>query len=237
MRSVLMFLTTAASIMCAPLSANSQCPDSPPAVTVQIHDYVHLKSESLSAARNIVTRAYKDVGVGIEWLGVIQQDVGGGRSAPGQEGTHVPVAQLTINILTPEMAARGGVPANVLGFVAIPTEGGMGRIGYVIYELIPRVAAASQRSEGDILGVVVTHDIRRLILGDDSQAGEGATADRGNRGNRERADPFSLEFTHSEIARLHAALIRDSASMPGAVGTAGIDPQHQCVTGGDNIRQ
>jgi hypothetical protein len=237
MRSVLMFLTTAASIMCAPLSANSQCPDSPPAVTVQIHDYVHLKSESLSAARNIVTRAYKDVGVGIEWLGVIQQDVGGGRGAPGQEGTHVPVAQLTINILTSEMAARGGVPANVLGFVAIPTEGGMGRIGYVIYELIPRVAAASQRSEGDILGVVVTHDIRRLILGDDSQAGEGATADRGNRGNRERADPFSLEFTHSEIARLHAALIRDSASMPGAVGTAGIDPQHQCVTGGDNIRQ
>jgi hypothetical protein len=206
-------------------------------VTVQIHDYVHLKSESLSAARNIVTRAYKDVGVGIEWLGVIQQDVGGGRSAPGQEGTHVPVAQLTINILTSEMAARGGVPANVLGFVAIPTEGGMGRIGYVIYELIPRVAAASQRSEGDILGVVVTHDIRRLILGDDSQAGEGATADRGNRGNRERADPFSLEFTHSEIARLHAALIRDSASMPGAVGTAGIDPHHQCVTGGDNIRQ
>jgi hypothetical protein len=237
MRSVLMFLTTAASIMCAPLSANSQCPDSPPAVTVQIHDYVHLKSESLSAARNIVTRAYKDVGVGIEWLGVIQQDVGGGRGAPGQEGTHVPVAQLTINILTSEMAARGGVPANVLGFVAIPTEGGMGRIGYVIYELIPRVAAASQRSEGDILGVVVTHDIRRLILGDDSQAGEGATADRGNRGNRERADPFSLEFTHSEIARLHAALIRDSASMPGAVGTAGIDPHHQCVTGGDNIRQ
>jgi hypothetical protein len=206
-------------------------------VTVQIHDYVHLKSESLSAARNIVTRAYKDVGVGIEWLGVIQQDVGGGRGAPGQEGTHVPVAQLTINILTSEMAARGGVPANVLGFVAIPTEGGMGRIGYVIYELIPRVAAASQRSEGDVLGAVVTHDIRRLILGDDSQAGEGATADRGNRGNRERADPFSLEFTHSEIARLHAALIRDSASMPGAVGTAGIDPHHQCVTGGDNIRQ
>jgi len=237
MRSLPMFLTTAVSIMCAPLSANSQCPDSPPALTVQIHDYVHLKSESLSAARNIVTRAYKNVGVGIEWLGVIQQDVGGGRSTPGQEGTHIPVAQLTINILTSAMAARGGVPANVLGFVAVPTEGGMGRIGYVIYELIPHVAAASQRSEGDILGVVVTHDIRRLILGADSQPGDGVAADRGDRGDRERADPLSLEFTSSEIARIHAALARESASSPGAVGTAGIDPQHQCVTGGDNIRQ
>jgi hypothetical protein len=57
MRRVLVLLMTAVSFECAQLSANSQCPDSHPAVTVEIHDYVHLKSESLSTAKDIVTRA------------------------------------------------------------------------------------------------------------------------------------------------------------------------------------
>jgi hypothetical protein len=229
MRRVLVLLMTAVSFECAQLSANSQCPDSHPAVTVEIHDYVHLKSEALSAAKDIVTRAYKNVGVGIEWLGVTQQDVGGSPGVPGQEGTHAPVAQLTINILTASMAARGGVPENVLAFVAIPTEGGMGRIGYVVYDRLPDVAAASQASEGQILGVVVAHDIRRLIMGADSQSGDGIAKDRGN--------PLALEFTPPEVARLHAMLESNSASFPGAVGTAGTDPQHQCITGGDGVHQ
>lgn len=228
MRSVLMFLATAVSIMCAPLSANSQCPDSQPAVSVQIHDYVHLKSESLSAAREIVTRAYYNVGVGIRWLGVLQGDVNGKLSVPG--GAHVPIAQLTINILTPAMAARGGVPDSVLGFVAVPTEGGMGRIGYVVYERVPQLAAATQSSEGEVLGVIVAHDIRRLILGNDSESNDGVTRDRGDLRDRERADPFALQFTPSDVARLHATLESEAAQFPGTVGTAGTVRQGRCVT-------
>ena len=55
MRSPLVLLMSVVSLTCAPLSANSQCPDSGPGVTVQIHDYVHLKGESLSKAKEIVT--------------------------------------------------------------------------------------------------------------------------------------------------------------------------------------
>jgi hypothetical protein len=227
MRSVLVLLMTAVSITCAPLSANSQCPDSQPAVSVQIHDYVHLKSESLSAAREIVTRAYDNVGVGIRWLGILQGDVNGKLSVPG--GAHVPIAQLTINILTPAMAARGGVPDSVLGFVAVPTEGGMGRIGYVVYERVPQVAAATQSSEAEVLGVIVAHDIRRLILGNDSESNDGVTNDRGDRRDRERADPFALQFTPSEVARLRTTLESEAAQFPGTVGTAGTDPQGRCV--------
>ena len=230
MRRVLVLLMTAVPIACAPLSADSQCPDSRPAVTVQIHDYVHLNGEALSAAKDIVTRAYKNVGVGIAWVGVLQD--------AGAPGTHVPIAQLTINILTPSMAARGGVPENVLGFVAVPPEGGMGRIGYVVYQRVPEIAAATQMPEGEVLGVILAHDIRRLILGNDSESNDGVAADRGDRQNRERKDPFSLQFTPTEVARLRATLERDSATFPGAtVGTAGTDRQGQCITGGDGIRE
>jgi hypothetical protein len=155
MRSVLVFLTSALSIECARLSAASQCLDNHPAVTVQIHDYVHLKSESLSKATDIVTRVYKRVGVGVEWLGVISQDGRAAHSATDKEGARVPVAQLTINILTPSMAKRGGVADDVLGFVAVPPEEGMGRIGYVVYERVRSVAASGPASESDILGVVI----------------------------------------------------------------------------------
>ena len=66
MRSVLVFLMTAFSIECARLSVASQCLDNHPAVILQIRDYVHLKSESLTNAREIVSHMYKRVGVGIE---------------------------------------------------------------------------------------------------------------------------------------------------------------------------
>jgi hypothetical protein len=239
MRSVLAFLMTAASIGCAQMSANSPCPDKQPAVTVQIHDYVHLNGESLAKARDIVTRAYRNVGVGIAWLpDVIQQDLGGKSSTPPREGAHASIPQLTINILSPAMAARGGVPANVLGFVAVPTEGGMGRIGYVVYDHVPEIASAVQTGEGEILGAIVAHDIRRLILGNDSQSDEGAASDSGDGRKHERVNPLALSFSSSEVARLHSTLQNDASSFPGAtVGTSGTDPQHQCVTGSDGIRQ
>src|SRR5215471_13309038 len=196
MRSLLVLLMTVVSLTCAPLSANSQCPDSGPGVTVQIHDYVHLKGESLAKAKEIVTRAFQKVGVGIAWLGVTEDLAGAPSAAPNAQGRdgHPPVAQLTINILTPSMAARGGVPENVLGFVAVPPEGGMGRIGYVVYGRVPELATAIQSSEGDVLGVIVAHDIRRLILGNDGESNDGVTNDRGDRRDRERADPFALQF-------------------------------------------
>src|SRR5215471_15083139 len=231
MRSLLVLLMAVVSLTCAPLSANSQCPDSGPGVTVQIHDYVHLKGEALAKAKEIATRAFQKAGVGIAWLGVTE-DLAGAPSAQGHDG-HPPVAQLTINILTPAMAAKGGVPENVLGFVAVPPEGGMGRIGYVVYGRVPELAAATQTSEGDVLGVIVAHDIRRLILGANSESSDGATQDRPN---RERRDPMALQFSPSEVAQIRTTLERDSRTFPGAtVGTAGTDPHGGCVTGGGGV--
>jgi hypothetical protein len=74
-------------------------------------------------------------------------------------------------------------------------------------------------------------------MGADSQSGDGIAQDRGDRRDREPANPLALEFTPPEVARLHAMLESNSASFPGAVGTAGTDPQHQCISGGDGVHQ
>jgi hypothetical protein len=200
-------------------------------VSVRIHDYVHVKSESLSAAREVVTREYDNVGVGIRWLAVLHGDASGKLNVPGGHDAHV-LARLTINIMSSSMAARGGVSPNVLGFVAVPPEGGMGRIGYVVYDRVPQLAAATQLSESDVLGVILANDIRRLILGVDSEAHDGVATDRADRRDRERADPFALNFSPADLARLRATLESDSASSAGAtVGTGGTTSQGQCITG------
>src|SRR5262249_24255190 len=185
MRSLLVLLMTVVSLTCAPLSANSQCPDSGPGVTVQIHDYVHLKGESLAKAKEIVTRAFQKVGVGIAWLGVTEDLAGAPSAAPNAQGRdgHPPPAHLRINILTPSNPAHSRAPQNVYRLMPLPPQGGMGRIEKREYNRQPELAAATQSSEGDVLGVIVCHDIRRLILGAKSESSDGAAQ---NGPNRER---------------------------------------------------
>jgi hypothetical protein len=227
MRSVFVFLIATSTIGCARLSAAAQCSDNHPVVTVRIHDYVHVQGESLSKARDIVTRVYKNVGVGIEWLGVLRPEVNG-TTKPAAENAHLPIAQLTINVLTPAMAKRGHVADDVLGFVAVPPEGGMGRIGYVVYERVREVASGGSASTSDILAVVIAHDIGRLILGAGSGTHVGLMNRQWQRQDLEQVNPLALEFTLPEIDRIRATLERNSSSSL-AAATAGSEPG-ECIS-------
>ena len=142
MRRVFLLLMAALPICATQARAAPECAERDLAVTVQIHDYVHLPGERLSRAMEIVTRLYETIGVRIDWLGVLQRDTRRVRSAIDEKTPRVPVAQITVIILTPAMAARGRIPDGVLGFAAVPVEGGMGRIAYVIYD---RVQTSSSR--------------------------------------------------------------------------------------------
>ena len=59
-----------------PLSADDR-DDTELPVTIQIHDYSHVSSGSLTRARAVVTAMYERIGVRTEWMGVVQQHVGG----------------------------------------------------------------------------------------------------------------------------------------------------------------
>jgi len=235
MRSALVLLLTAYSIGYARPSAASQCSDNHPVVTVQIRDYVHMKSESLSKAREIVTNVYKRVGVGIEWMGVMRPDDGRTTNRPAVEEARLPIAQLTINILTPAMAKRGHVADDVLGFVAVPPEGGMGRIGYVVYERVREVAAGGSASTSDILGVIIAHDIGRLILGAGSGTHAGLMNRQWDRRDLEQVNPLTLEFTPPEIDRIRTTLQRDLASSL-AVSASGTDPD-ECISSLNDVER
>lgn len=233
MRDVIAFLMTALSIACARPSAASECLENRPSVTVQIRDYAHVKAKSLAKATEIAGRIYKRAGVGIEWLTVVSQDVGSMHDAPRADGTPLPIAQLTIDIVTPSIAKRRGYADDVLGFVSVPPEGGMGRIGNVVYERIKDVAAGGTSSTSEILGVIIAHDIGRLILGAGSGTLNGVMTRSWGRQDLERVNPLALAFTPAETERLRATLRRDSApSFP--VGTGGTEPG-ECLASRDDV--
>jgi hypothetical protein len=235
MRSAFVVLIATLSIGCARLSAASQCSGTHPVVTVQIRDYVHMKGDSLSKAKEIVTRVYQRVGVGIEWLGVTRPEVDRTANVAATEEAHHPIAQLTINILTPAMAKRGHVAEDVLGFVAVPPEGGMGRIGYVVYEKVREVASGGSASTSDVLAVIIAHDIGRLILGAGSGTHAGLMNRQWQRQDLEQVNPLELAFTPSEIDRLRATLERNSESLF-AAATAGVDPG-ECISSLNDVER
>jgi len=210
MHRALVFVMTVLSIACAQLSAAAQCLPNRPAVTVQIRDYARVKAKSLATAKEIVGRMYTRAGVGIEWLGDVQQDRAVAPAPSEAEVSRDPSAQLTIDIVTASIAKRRGYSDDVLGFVSVPSEGGMGRVGYVVYERIKDVAAGGSSSTGDILGIIIAHDIGRLILGAGSGTFSGVMTRTWSLEELQRVNPMALAFTRTETERLHATLHLDS---------------------------
>jgi hypothetical protein len=217
MHRILVFLLAALSI--AQLSAASQCLAYHPAVTVQIRDYAHVNAKSLTKAKETASRIYKRADVRIEWLDA-SEDARGRHNASGGDELLTPVAQLTIEIVTSSMAKRRGYSDDVLGFVTVPPEGGMGQIGAVVYERIKDVAAGGSAGMSEILGVIIAHDIGRLILGARSGTLNGVMTRTWQREELERVNSRALAFTPAETEKLSAALERDSGSSF-AVGTGG----------------
>jgi hypothetical protein len=137
--------------------------DGPLSLTIQIHDYWHVSNDSLARARDVVTAMYERIGVHTEWIGVIQQSERHPGSAPRGSTSRMPIAQITIIILTPKMAARGHVEDGALGFAAVPNEG-IGRIAYAIYDRVRDTAAKAALNEDDLLGFVMAHEVAHLLL-------------------------------------------------------------------------
>jgi hypothetical protein len=209
---VLVLLSAALSIEFAQAPGAAQCLANRPAVTVQVRDYAHVRAKSLAKAEAIAGRMYRQAGVGIEWLGEIPRDAGGTHTAPEAEEPRAnPVAQLTIDIVTASIARRRGYSDDVVGFVSVLPGGGMGRVGHVVYERIKDVAAGGASSATDILGIIIAHDIGRLILGAGSGTLDGVMTRTWNREDLQRVNPMTLRFTPAETERLHAALRLDSS--------------------------
>ena len=180
--------------------------------TIQIHDYWHVPSESLERARAIVTAMYDRIGVRTEWTGVVQQN----ERHPGtpMRGAlpRVPVAQVTVIILTPSMAARGRLPEGALGLAAVPDQG-MGRIAYAMYERIRNTAARATIGEDDLLGFVMAHEIAHLLLPRGAHVDSGLMRGYWDVHDFRGVDLRQLGFSQQQASSMRATLLGNSQTL------------------------
>jgi hypothetical protein len=212
MRAVpLLLVAMMVTIDAAPTFASRAWQEQSSVVTIQIHDYEHLPSDRLLHASEIVTRIYGQIGIRIEWLGVLRPDARRRRAPDDAPPRDMRIAQVTLIIMKPEMAARGRIPADILGYAAVPADGGMGRIAYVIYDRIRQVAATGPARETELLGFVMAHETGHLLLGRGSGTRTGLMKCHWDRRSAQLLDPSTLGFSDLQAFRIHTRLMNGSS--------------------------
>jgi len=194
-----------------PLSADDR-DDTELPVTIQIHDYSHVSSGSLTRARAVVTAMYERIGVRTEWMGVVQQPVGHQGPARRDEISRIPIAQVTLIILTAKMAARGHVSEGALGFAAVPEEG-MGRIAYAIYDRVRDTAARAAMNEDDLLGFVMAHEIAHLMLPRGAHTDGGLMRGHWDVRDFQRIDVLKLGFSPEQADEIRSTLLHNPPAL------------------------
>jgi len=197
--------------------------DQPLPITIQIHDYWHVSSESLAHACAVVTDMYQRIGLRTEWTGVVQQNEKHPGSAPrGGSISRLPIAQVTLIILTPKMAARGRVEEGALGFAAVPEEG-MGRIAYAIYDRIRETAARAAMNQDDLLGFVIAHEIAHLLLPRGAHVESGLMRGHWNVRDFQQIDVLKLGFSPEQVSEIRSTLLRNSPTVAVTAAKSGSD--------------
>jgi hypothetical protein len=195
-----------------PLLAADDRTDTELAVTIQIHDYCHVSRQSLTRASKIVTAMYERIGVRTEWIGVLEQSERHPGSARRDSVSQVPIAQVTLIILTPKMAARGHVDENALGFAAVPEEG-MGRIAYAIYDRVRDRAARAAMNEDDLLGFVMAHEIAHLMLPRGAHTDGGLMRGHWDVRDFQRIDVLKLGFSPEQADEIRSTLLHNPPAL------------------------
>jgi hypothetical protein len=204
MRSVVTLLVFTLAIGSVRLGSARERADEELPITIQIHDYWHVPSESLARASAIVTSTYEKIGVRTEWIGVVRQDVRRRGSKPRRDRSRMPIAQLTIIILTKDMAARGRFADGALGLAAVADEG-MGRIAYAIYDRVRDTASRAAMNEADLLGFVMAHEIGHLLLPSRSPD-TGLMRSRWTVRDFKRLDVATLEFSPLQASQIRKTI-------------------------------
>jgi len=205
MGRVVTFLALTVVIGSVRLSSARERADEELPITIQIHDYWHVPTESLARASAVVTSTYEKIGVRTEWLQVVRQGERRGTSKHRREMPRIPIAQLTIIILTKEMAARGRFADGALGMAAVADEG-MGRIAYAIYDRVRDTASRAGIGEADLLGFVMAHEIGHLLLPRGSQPESGLMRGRWTIRNFRRIDVANLEFSPLQASQIRVTI-------------------------------
>jgi hypothetical protein len=72
-------------------------------------------------------------------------------------------AEFVVMVLSPNMTRRQDISEDTIGKAAVTRRNG-GRVAYVFFDRVHRVASAAARNAMDVMGLVMAHEIGHLLL-------------------------------------------------------------------------
>jgi hypothetical protein len=186
-RNAAVIAATLTVLWSVPLAATeSEAPD----VRIRILDYAPIANDVLAQAQQRVTDIYKIIGVQVWWQATVRP------LDPSTSGadTLTEPSEFVLIVLSPNMSRRMKVARDVVGMAIVPPQGG-GRIAYVLFDRVTRVARAARSDVTDVLGRVMAHEIGHLMLPDGSHSGSGLMRADWNIKELHRPLHSAFEFT------------------------------------------
>lgn len=139
------------------------------ALTVRIYDYSDTEPSVLTQAQEQATKAFSEIGVSIVWRQAVRpRRIEAGRETWPDDGD----AFITVNVQNREMAARRRIGKNVAGYAVIEPNS-TGRVAFLIADRIGQIARAGRAAPSHVFGLVLTHELTHLLLGDHSHSSFG----------------------------------------------------------------
>ena len=178
-------------------------------VRIRILDYARIANDVIAQAQQRVTDIYRTIGVQIRWqVTICPPDP----SSSGDETLTEP-SDFVLIVLSPNMTRRLKVARDVVGMAIVPPQGG-GRIAYVLFDRVTRIARAARSDVTEILGMVMAHEIGHLMLPDGSHSDSGLM--RADWKLKELHRPLlpAFEFTIPEGETIRRHLQRSRATHP-----------------------
>ena len=204
-RNAAVVAATLTILWSVPLTATE--PDVPE-VRIRILDYARITNDVLAQAQQRVTDIYKVIGVQMRW----QVTVCPPDPSSAVADTLTEPSEFVLIVLNPHMSRRLRVAPDVLGLAIVPPQGG-GRIAYVLFDRVTRVARAARSDVTDVLAKVMAHEIGHLMLPDGSHSGNGLMRADWNIKELHRPLHRKFEFTTSQGETIRRRL-RRSAPVP-----------------------
>ena len=172
---------------------------SPAELTVAIHvtDNANLSPTELAGAQAYATAAYRAAGFHIVWSSAPWKPEVGQSAGP-------PAIDVRVVIAPADMAEKKCREENlgdsVLGVAISGASEPRGRIVYVFYHRIERVAMAHHAPVPRGLGHVVAHEVGHALMGVNSHGGEGLMGLMGAKWNPRRSRPQT--FTRNQARQI-----------------------------------
>jgi hypothetical protein len=164
-----------------------------PVLALRVYNYAAISADAMSQARENVNRIYRDIGIEIEWLDLLNASRGTVSS------TSLPHHTCASHIVIRLIGVPGGprTPEPVLGSAVAAENGGMLS---VFYGPVVRVALKSRQAPADILGLVIAHELGHLLLPAPAHSKVGIMRAQWDGDDIRRGAVGTLRFTSSQKA-------------------------------------